>query len=186
MRIRSVIYPALSLRKIMNYRTLGKTGLRVSAIALGTANFGEGWGYGADVKESTSIFNAYSEAGGNFIDTADVYQFGQSEEILGSLLTGRRDDFVLATKFSHGSSAQSGRLVTGNSRKAMVTSLEASLKRLKTDRVDLSGCIIQMASRLPKRLSEDLKTWRVQARSFTRDCQTSPHGGWHMRRHWRS
>lgn len=121
----------------MNYRTLGKTGLRVSAIALGTANFGEGWGYGADVKESTSIFNAYSEAGGNFIDTADVYQFGQSEEILGSLLTGRRDDFVLATKFSHGSSAQSGRLVTGNSRKAMVTSLEASLKRLKTDRVDL-------------------------------------------------
>jgi aryl-alcohol dehydrogenase-like predicted oxidoreductase len=60
----------------------GKTGLQVSQIALGTGNFGTGCGHGADARESEAIFNAYAEAGGNFIDTADVYQFGQSEEIL--------------------------------------------------------------------------------------------------------
>ncbi|EKG31819.1 Aldo/keto reductase [Pseudomonas avellanae] len=84
-----------------------------------------------------AAFNAYAEAGGNFIDTADIYQFGQSEELLGALLQGRRDDFVLATKFTNGASANPGRLTTGNSRKAMVSSVEASLKRLKTDRIDL-------------------------------------------------
>lgn len=121
----------------MKYKTFGKTGLSVSQIALGTGNFGTGWGYGADPVVSEAIFNTYAEAGGNFIDTADIYQFGQSEELLGTLLQGRRDDFVLATKFSNGASANPGRLTTGNSRKAMVSSVEASLKRLKTDRIDL-------------------------------------------------
>ncbi|POD72171.1 oxidoreductase [Pseudomonas syringae group genomosp. 3] len=121
----------------MKYKTFGKTGLSVSQIALGTGNFGTGWGYGADPVVSEAMFNAYAEAGGNFIDTADIYQFGQSEELLGVLLQGRRDDFVLATKFTNGASANPGRLTTGNSRKAMVSSVEASLKRLKTDRIDL-------------------------------------------------
>ncbi|WP_440061255.1 aldo/keto reductase [Pseudomonas syringae] len=121
----------------MKYKTFGKTGLSVSQIALGTGNFGTGWGYGADPVVSEAMFNTYAEAGGNFIDTADIYQFGQSEELLGALLQGRRDDFVLATKFTNGASANPGRLTTGNSRKAMVSSVEASLKRLKTDRIDL-------------------------------------------------
>lgn len=121
----------------MDYTTFGTTGLPVSRIALGTGNFGTGWGYGADAETSKAIFNAYADAGGNFIDTADVYQFGQSEEILGDLLDGRRQDFVLATKFTRGDRANAGRLVTGNSRKAMVACVEASLKRLKTDRIDL-------------------------------------------------
>lgn len=121
----------------MNYKTFGKTGLNVSELALGTGNFGTGWGYGADPDSSKAIFNAYAEAGGNFIDTADVYQFGQSEALLGTLLEGRRDDFVLATKFSNGAAANSNRLTTGNSRLALVTSVEASLKRLKTDRIDI-------------------------------------------------
>ncbi|MDQ0509914.1 aldo/keto reductase [Ancylobacter amanitiformis] len=121
----------------MKYRLLGRTGLSVSELSLGTANFGRRWGHGADEAESAAILNAYAEAGGNFIDTADVYQFGQSEEFLGDLLQGRREDFVLATKFSNGAAPNAGRLVTGNSRKAMVASLEASLKRLKTDRIDL-------------------------------------------------
>jgi aryl-alcohol dehydrogenase-like predicted oxidoreductase len=121
----------------MNYTLFGKTGLRVSQLALGTGNFGTRWGYGADPEECTKVFNAYAEAGGNFIDTADVYQFGQSEELVGSLLQGRRENFVLATKFTNGAAPDVGRLVTGNSRKAMVASLEASLKRLKTDRIDL-------------------------------------------------
>lgn len=121
----------------MKYTTFGKTGLQVSQVALGTGNFGTGWGYGADPDTSQAIFNAYAEAGGNFIDTADVYQFGQSETLLGTLLEGRREDFVLATKFTNGAAADANRLVTGNSRKAMVASVEASLKRLKTDRIDL-------------------------------------------------
>jgi aryl-alcohol dehydrogenase-like predicted oxidoreductase len=121
----------------MKYALFGKTGLRVSQIALGTGNFGTGWGHGADPDTCKAIFNAYAEAGGNFIDTADIYQFGQSEELLGSLLHGRREDFVLATKFTKGAAPNANRLVTGNSRKAMATSVEASLRRLKTDRIDI-------------------------------------------------
>ncbi|HWY81023.1 MAG TPA: aldo/keto reductase [Roseiarcus sp.] len=83
------------------------------------------------------MFNAYADAGGNFIDTANGYQFGQSEEILGDLLSGRRDEFVLATKFTFQTDPKAGILVTGNSRRSMVSSVEASLKRLKTDRIDL-------------------------------------------------
>lgn len=121
----------------MKYTPFGNTGLQVSQVVLGTGNFGTGWGYGADPDVSKAMFNAYAEAGGNFIDTADVYQFGQSEEVLGSLLHGRREDFVLATKFTRGASPNANRLVIGNSRKAMTASVEASLKRLKTDRIDI-------------------------------------------------
>lgn len=121
----------------MKYTVFGKTGLQVSQVALGTGNFGTGWGYGADPDVAEAIFNAYAEAGGNFIDTADIYQFGQSEELLGKLLQGRREDFVLATKFTNGAAPNASRLVTGNSRKALIASVEASLKRLKTDRIDI-------------------------------------------------
>ncbi|MBV4531458.1 aldo/keto reductase [Pseudomonas sp. SWRI107] len=121
----------------MDYRIFGKTGLKVAELALGTGNFGTRWGHGADADTSKAIFNAYAEAGGNFIDTADAYQFGQSEELLGSLLAGRRDNFVVATKFTNGAASDSNRLTTGNSRRALVTSVEASLKRLNTDRIDL-------------------------------------------------
>ncbi|MDZ4313091.1 MAG: aldo/keto reductase [Cypionkella sp.] len=94
-------------------------------------------GHGADAETSAAIFNAYAEAGSNLIDTADVYQFGQSETILGTLLEGRRDDFVLTTKYTNGSAPGANRLVLGNSRKAMIASFEASLRRLKTDRIDI-------------------------------------------------
>jgi aryl-alcohol dehydrogenase-like predicted oxidoreductase len=122
----------------MRYKPFGKhTGLRVSELVLGTGNFGTRWGHGAEPDEARRIFEAYANAGGNFIDTADGYQFGQSEEILSGLLAGRRDDFVLATKFTMGAHPNANILVTGNSRKAMISSVEASLKRLKTDRIDL-------------------------------------------------
>lgn len=121
----------------MKYTVFGKTGLQVSQVALGTGNFGTGWGYGADPDAAEAVFNTYAEAGGNFIDTADVYQFGQSEELLGKLLQGRREEFVLATKFTNGAAPNANRLVTGNSRKALVASVEASLTRLKTDRIDI-------------------------------------------------
>ncbi|WP_111563396.1 aldo/keto reductase [Rhizobium sp.] len=123
----------------MRYKLFGKkTGLRVSEYVLGTANFGTAWGgHGADSEESRRIIDAYADAGGNFIDSANGYQEGQSEELLGDLLRGRRDEFVLSTKFAVKTNAGSGILVTGNSRQAMVSSVEASLKRLKTDRIDL-------------------------------------------------
>lgn len=121
----------------MQYKLFGRTGLQVSQLALGTGNFGTGWGHGADSETSAAIFNAYAEAGGNLIDTADIYQFGQSETILGTLLEGRRENFVLATKYTNGAVPGANRLVLGNSRKAMVASVEASLRRLKTDRIDI-------------------------------------------------
>lgn len=121
----------------MDYATFGRTGLQLSRLALGTGNFGTGWGYGADPETAIAVLDAYAAAGGNVIDTSDVYQFGQSEEILGKALEGRREDFLLATKFTSGAAPNANRLVTGNSRKAMVASIEASLKRLKTDRIDL-------------------------------------------------
>ncbi|MEZ0365029.1 aldo/keto reductase [Mycobacterium sp. pUA109] len=122
----------------MRYKRFGEhTGLRVSELVLGTGNFGTRWGYGALPDDARRIFEAYADAGGNFIDTANSYQLGESEEIVGELLKNRRDDFVLATKFSDMTDAQSGILVTGNSRKAMVSSVEASLKRLNTDRIDV-------------------------------------------------
>ncbi len=122
----------------MRYKLFGKhTGLRVSELVLGAGNFGTRWGHGGEPDEARRIFEIYAEAGGNFIDTANGYQFGQSEEILGDLLAGKRDDFVLATKFTMQTDPGSGILATGNSRKSMISSVEASLKRLKTDRIDL-------------------------------------------------
>ncbi|WP_411839004.1 aldo/keto reductase [Paracoccus sp. ME4] len=121
----------------MDCKPFGRTGLMVSDLALGTANFGTVWGHGADEETAAAIFHAYAEAGGTMIDTADIYQFGQSEQILGRLLAGRRNEFVLATKYSSGAAPDAGRLVTGNSRQAMIASVEASLRRLATDRIDI-------------------------------------------------
>jgi aryl-alcohol dehydrogenase-like predicted oxidoreductase len=122
----------------MRYKVFGKqTGLRVSELVLGTGNFGTGWGYGTEPDESRRILDAFLEAGGNFIDTANAYQNGQSEQILGDALLGRRDDVVLATKYAMPIQPGAGLLNTGNSRKAMAVSVEQSLKRLKTDYIDM-------------------------------------------------
>jgi aryl-alcohol dehydrogenase-like predicted oxidoreductase len=122
----------------MRYKLFGQhTGLRVSELVLGTGALGLRWGHGSTPEEARRILDGYAGAGGNFIDTADGYQFGESEELVGAFLQGRRDDFVLATKFTLGATPDRGILATGNSRKAMVASVEASLKRLKTDRFDL-------------------------------------------------
>ncbi|WP_191299171.1 aldo/keto reductase [Lentzea cavernae] len=121
----------------MRYRFLGRSGLRVSELSLGTGNFGTRWGHGADAAEAKAMYDTYREAGGNFIDTASNYQAGEAEEQLSDILSADREDVVLATKFTMGTSASSGLHVTGNSRKAMVQSLEQSLRRLGTDRVDV-------------------------------------------------
>jgi aryl-alcohol dehydrogenase-like predicted oxidoreductase len=122
----------------MCYTTFGhRTGLRVSEYALGTANFGTGWGAGAEPDEARRIFDRFAEAGGIFLDTADTYQFGESEELTGKFIAADRDHFVLATKFTLGAAPQPSVSRTGNSRKNMVMSVEASLKRLGTDYIDL-------------------------------------------------
>lgn len=122
----------------MRYSTLGgRTGLRVSELALGTANFGTRWATGADFDCAKRIFDMFVSAGGTFIDTADVYQFGESEQFLSELIRAGRDRLVLATKFTRGDSPDADVTSTGNSRKVMTRALEASLRRLNTDYIDL-------------------------------------------------
>ena len=120
----------------MRYTLLGRSGLRVSEVALGTMTFGEAWGWGASEEESRRIFDAYAEAGGNFVDTACNYTDGQSEEIVGALTEPDREHFVLATKYTL-TSRRDDPNAGGNHRKNLVQTLEASLRRLRTDYVDL-------------------------------------------------
>jgi len=120
----------------MNYRLFGRSGLRVSEISLGTMTFGEDWGWGSSKDEARKIYDAYRGAGGNFIDTANVYTNGTSETFLGEFMQGHRESVVLATKYGNamgGTDANS----SGNHRKNMVQAVEASLRRLKTDYIDL-------------------------------------------------
>jgi aryl-alcohol dehydrogenase-like predicted oxidoreductase len=120
----------------MNYRLLGHSGLRVSEISLGTMTFGDEWGWGAAKDEAKKIYDTYREAGGNFIDTANVYTNGTSERFLGDLMEGHRDELVLATKYTNAGQTNDAN-AGGNHRKSMMRSIEASLKRLKTDYIDL-------------------------------------------------
>src|SRR3990167_6419540 len=83
-----------------HYRLLGRSGIRVSPLALGTMTFGSDWGWGADDAGARQIFEAYVEAGGNFIDTAVNYTNGASERILGQLMKGRREQLIISTKFT--------------------------------------------------------------------------------------
>ncbi len=120
----------------MKFKLLGKSGLRVSEICLGTMTFGDDWGWGADKKESKNIFDSFVKAGGNFIDTANYYTNGTSEKFLGEFIAAEREKFILATKFTlamRKGDPNSG----GNHRKNIVQSVEASLKRLNTDYIDL-------------------------------------------------
>lgn len=123
---------------LASYRTLGRSGLRVSPLCLGTMTFGTDWGWGADVDESRRMLDRYVEGGGNFLDTANIYTKGHSEAILGDWMgeRGNRHRMVLATKFC-------GNLFTGDpnaggaSRKSILAACEQSLRRLRTDFLDL-------------------------------------------------
>ncbi len=117
----------------MRMRTLGGTGIKVSPYCLGAMMFGA-WG-NADHAESVRIIHAALDAGINFIDTADVYSAGESEEIVGEALEGRRDQVILATK-AHVAMGPDPNMA-GNSRRWLVREVEASLRRLRTDHIDL-------------------------------------------------
>jgi aryl-alcohol dehydrogenase-like predicted oxidoreductase len=120
----------------MRYKLLGKSGLRVSEISLGAMTFGEDWGWGAARDESRKQFDLYAEAGGNFIDTANLYTNGSSEKLVGEFIAGERDKWVVATKYTFNNQSEEVNL-SGNHRKNMVQSVNASLKRLNTDYIDL-------------------------------------------------
>lgn len=122
--------------RLDHYRLLGRSGLRVSPLCLGTMTFGTEWGWGCDRKTSQAIFEKYAAAGGNFLDTANRYTEGTSEKFLADFMGSERDRYVLATKYSiniNPGDPNAG----GNHKKSMKLSLERSLKFLKTDYIDL-------------------------------------------------
>lgn len=118
------------------YRLLGRSGLRVSPLALGTMTFGKAHGWSADEDESHRIFDAYVDRGGNFIDTANMYANGTSEKLVGKFAAGKRNGLVIATKYSL-TLAPNDPNASGNHRKNMTRSVEESLQRLNTDFIDL-------------------------------------------------
>ena len=120
----------------MKYRLLGNSGLRVSEVSLGTMTFGEDWGWGSAKDESRKNYDAYREAGGNFVDTANLYTNGTSESLVGEFIRDHRQSVVLATKYTNAMAGNDPN-AAGNQRKSMVQALEASLRRLKTDYIDL-------------------------------------------------
>ncbi|GAA4920846.1 aldo/keto reductase [Streptomonospora salina] len=122
----------------MQYMTFGRrTGLRVSEFALGTANFGHAWGGGTERSQAQAIFERFAGAGGTFIDTADCYNYTEAESMVGDFLRADRDHFVVSSKFAYGACEHPRISDTGNSRKSMVRAVEASLRRLGTDYLDL-------------------------------------------------
>lgn len=123
---------------LTDYRTLGRSGLAVSPFALGTMTFGtQRWGSADD--DARAVFDAYIDAGGNFVDTADIYAGGRSEELVGRFVAerGLRDRVVLATKFGFSGADPGNPNAGGNGRKHVRRALEGSLRRLGTDFVDL-------------------------------------------------
>ncbi|MFF3073280.1 aldo/keto reductase [Kitasatospora sp. NPDC057936] len=118
------------------YRLLGRSGLRVSPLALGAATFGTEWGWGAEQDEARKLFDLYVERGGNFVDTASTYTNGSSERLLGEFTRDNRESLVLATKYTtlrRPGDPNSG----GPHRKSLFASVEASLRQLNTDYIDL-------------------------------------------------
>jgi aryl-alcohol dehydrogenase-like predicted oxidoreductase len=123
----------------MRYKLLGKSGLRVSELCLGGMTFGEDWGSmlpGASKEEAKKIFDFFVSKGGNFIDTANVYQNGTSEKYVGEFISSERERFVVATKYTLTTNPDDPN-ASGNHRKNLVQSVDASLKRLNTHYIDL-------------------------------------------------
>lgn len=122
--------------KLDDYRLLGRSGLKISPLALGTMTFGTEWGFGAKEEEARALFDMYVDRGGNCLDTANFYTGGTSEKMLGKFAKGRRQRLVIATKYTlamRPGDPNSG----GNSRLSMVRAVEDSLRRLETDYIDL-------------------------------------------------
>ena len=167
---------------LTNFRTLGRSGLVVSSLALGTMTFGLGE-WGADERTSRAIFDSYRGDGGNFIDTADIYAGGESERLVGRFIAdrGARDEVVLATKFAFNGSATQW----PPHRRAAATLMRAgpgqdhpssarcppSNDRALTTSIS-TGCTSRTASRRSRRSSKRWATWSAPAKSATTACRT--------------
>jgi aryl-alcohol dehydrogenase-like predicted oxidoreductase len=121
----------------MRYSILGRSGLRVAKMCLGTMTFGPGADWSRSEAEARSVFEAYAEAGGNFIDTANMYTGGESERIVGRLVAQDRERFVISTKYANALPGKQDPNAAGMHRKSLTQSLDASLKRLNVDYIDL-------------------------------------------------
>jgi aryl-alcohol dehydrogenase-like predicted oxidoreductase len=121
----------------MRYSLLGRSGLRVARIALGTMTFGAGAEWSRSESESRAVFDAYVEGGGNFVDTANMYMGGESEKMLGKFIASDRDRFVVATKYANAVPGAGDPNAAGMHRKSLTQSLDASLKRLGLEYIDL-------------------------------------------------
>ncbi len=121
----------------MDYLLLGSSGLRVSQLCLGAMTFGSDEPWCADKAESRAMFDAFVAAGGNFIDTADIYTGGESEKLVGEFIADDRERFVVATKYTNAFPGRNDPNASGNHRKNLTQSLDASLKRLNVDYIDL-------------------------------------------------
>lgn len=122
-----------------HYITLGKSGLKVSPLCLGTMTFGEDWGWGSDIETSKQVIDTYIERGGNFLDTANIYTKGHSEKIIGDHIgkdSSKRDRLVIATKCT-GNMFPGDPNGGGGGRTSMINAVEESLRRLQTDHIDL-------------------------------------------------
>ena len=121
----------------MDYQLFGSSGLRVSQLCLGAMTFGSDEPWCADKAESRAMFDAFAAAGGNFIDTADIYTGGESEKLIGEFIADDRERFVVATKYTNSFPGPEDPNASGNHRKNLTQSLDASLKRLNVDYIDL-------------------------------------------------
>jgi aryl-alcohol dehydrogenase-like predicted oxidoreductase len=121
----------------MKYKIFSNTGMPASELILGAASLGGRRGYGAVIEDIPKILAAYTDAGGNFIDVADQYQLGEAEEIVGRFIESQRHNFIVCTKYTRSTEINPMPSNSGNHRKAMRQAVEGSLKRLKTDYIDI-------------------------------------------------
>ena len=170
----------------MRYRLLGNSGLRVSEAALGTMTFGEDWGWGAAKDEARKVYDAFREAGGNFIDTANIYTNGTSESFLGEFMEGHRQSVVLATKYTNavsGHRPERGRQPAQEYDAGSGSEPQAAANRLYRS---LLGPHLGPDHAGRKRSCEDWMTWFAQARCFTRASPMLRPGGSRRRIRWRT
>ncbi|KAJ1931318.1 hypothetical protein FBU59_006754, partial [Linderina macrospora] len=135
------------LTSLDEYVQFGRSGIRVSPVSLGAMTFGASTGFGVDFEESRKVFDYYYEQGGNFVDTANMYSNGDSERYVGDLISDKRSDIILASKYSL--NPQAGEALSGlspgrvnpnrggNGRRSLAESIDASLKRLRTGSLDI-------------------------------------------------
>ncbi|MEV0184256.1 aldo/keto reductase [Streptomyces sp. NPDC050625] len=122
---------------MLNYRLMGRSGLRVSDVALGTMLFGATNGWGVSAETAKELYDTFRAVGGNYLDTANQYAGGESERIIGGLVAGHREEVVIASKYTNSAPRNGDANAGGNQRKNMVQSVEGSLRRLNTDYLDL-------------------------------------------------